>query len=150
VPTPSTDLRSSSLSFFLSFFLSSAFSFFHLFASTFPATKDHPMSDLVTIATALANALPAADALAADALAADALEVAQAYANGALGIGKGIAYGAAAAGASVGIAMVVAATLNGITRQPEQAGALRGVMFLGIGFIEALALIGFVLVFIIK
>lgn len=103
------------------------------------------MSDLVTIATALANALPAADALAAD-----ALKVAQAYANGALGISKGIAYGAAAAGASVGIAMVVAATLNGITRQPEQAGALRGVMFLGIGFIEALALIGFVLVFIIK
>ena len=45
---------------------------------------------------------------------------------------------------------MVAATLNGITRQPEQAGALRGLMFLGIGFIEALALIGFVLVFIIK
>lgn len=99
------------------------------------------MSDIVTIAHTLANALPAADAV---------IEAANATANGSLGIGKGIAYGAAAAGAGVGIGLVVAATLNGITRQPEQAGALRGLMFLGIGFIEALALIGFVLVFIIK
>ncbi|HEX3135867.1 MAG TPA: F0F1 ATP synthase subunit C [Planctomycetota bacterium] len=65
-------------------------------------------------------------------------------------MGKNIAYGAAAANAGINIGLVVAATLNGITRQPEQAGALRGLMFLGIGFIEALALIGFVLVFIIK
>lgn len=99
------------------------------------------MSDLVTIANAIVTALPAAD---------NAVQIAQVSANGALGIGKGIAYGAAAAGAGVGIGLVVAATLNGITRQPEQAGALRGLMFLGIGFIEALALIGFVLVFIIK
>jgi len=99
------------------------------------------MSDLVTIANAIVTALPAAEPM---------LEAAQATANGALGIGKGIAYGAAAAGAGIGIGLVVAATLNGITRQPEQAGALRGLMFLGIGFIEALALIGFVLVFIIK
>jgi F-type H+-transporting ATPase subunit c len=100
------------------------------------------MSDLVTIAQAIVTALPAADAT--------AIQVAETTAKGALGIGKGIAYGAAAAGAGVGIGLVVAATLNGITRQPEQAGALRGLMFLGIGFIEALALIGFVLVFIIK
>jgi F-type H+-transporting ATPase subunit c len=99
------------------------------------------MSDLVTIANAIVTAMPAADV---------ALQVAETTANGALGIGKGIAYGAAAAGAGIGIGLVVAATLNGITRQPEQAGALRGLMFLGIGFIEALALIGFVLVFIIK
>jgi F-type H+-transporting ATPase subunit c len=99
------------------------------------------MSDLVTIANAIVTALPAAEPI---------VEAATAAANGSLGIGKGIAYGAAAAGAGVGIGLVVAATLNGITRQPEQAGALRGLMFLGIGFIEALALIGFVLVFIIK
>jgi F-type H+-transporting ATPase subunit c len=99
------------------------------------------MSDLVTIAHTIANALPAAEVIA---------DAAATTANGYLGIGKGIAYGAAAAGAGVGIGLVVAATLNGITRQPEQAGALRGLMFLGIGFIEALALIGFVLVFIIK
>ena len=99
------------------------------------------MSDLVTIASTIINAIPAADSV---------IEVATITANGNLGIGKGLAYGAAAAGAGIGIGLVVAATLNGITRQPEQAGALRGLMFLGIGFIEALALIGFVLVFIIK
>jgi F-type H+-transporting ATPase subunit c len=99
------------------------------------------MSDLVTIASTIINALPAAEPM---------VDAALATANGSLGIGKGIAYGAAAAGAGIGIGLVVAATLNGITRQPEQAGALRGLMFLGIGFIEALALIGFVLVFIIK
>lgn len=99
------------------------------------------MSDLVTIASTIVNAIPAVN---------DVIEVATITANGNLGIGKGLAYGAAAAGAGIGIGLVVAATLNGITRQPEQAGALRGLMFLGIGFIEALALIGFVLVFIIK
>ncbi len=100
------------------------------------------MSDLVTIASTIISALPAAEAM--------DVAAATITANGYLGIGKGLAYGAAAAGAGIGIGLVVAATLNGITRQPEQAGALRGLMFLGIGFIEALALIGFVLVFIIK
>jgi F-type H+-transporting ATPase subunit c len=103
------------------------------------------MTDLATLAHTIVNALPAAQ----DAVD-TAVVVAQTTANGALGIGKGVAYGAAAGGAGVGIGLVVAATLNGIARQPEQAGALRGLMFLGIGFIEALALIGFVLVFIIK
>ena len=105
------------------------------------------MSDFVTIAHAVINTLPLA---VADPSMDPVVMAAQATANGALGIGKGIAYGAAAAGAAIGISLVVAATLNGIARQPEQAGALRGLMFLGIGFIEALALIGFVLVFIIK
>jgi F-type H+-transporting ATPase subunit c len=104
------------------------------------------MSDLFTIAQTITSALPALEAGAASA----ADTTAAITANGYLGIGKGIAYGAAAAGACIGISLVVAATLNGIARQPEQAGALRGLMFLGIGFIEALALIGFVLVFIIK
>jgi F-type H+-transporting ATPase subunit c len=94
------------------------------------------MTDLATIAQALTSTLPAADA------------VIQTVADF-KPIGKGIAYGAAAAGSGVGIGLVVAATLSGIARQPEQAGALRGLMFLGIGFIEALALIGFVLVFIL-
>jgi len=99
------------------------------------------MSDLVTIANAIVTALPAADV---------AIEAANASAHGAIGIGKGIAYGGAAAGAGIGISLVVAATISAIARQPEQAGALRGLMFLGIGFIEALALIGFVLVFIMN
>ncbi|GDY11586.1 hypothetical protein LBMAG53_04640 [Planctomycetota bacterium] len=94
------------------------------------------MTDLVFLAQNVLAALPAADA------AADAA--------GLSNIGKGIAYGAAASGAGIGIGLVIASTITGIARQPEQANTLRGLMFLGVGFIEALALIGFVLVFLIK
>jgi F-type H+-transporting ATPase subunit c len=37
-----------------------------------------------------------------------------------------------------------------MARQPEAAGMVRTTMFLGIAFTEALALIGFVLAFIVK
>ncbi len=98
------------------------------------------MSDLALLAQQILTAMPAAETVAA---AADA-------SAGLTNIGKGIAYGVAAGGAGLGIGTVVAATASGIARQPEQADTLRGLMFLGIGFIEALALIGFVLVFLIK
>ena len=39
--------------------------------------------------------------------------------------------------------------VEAMARQPEAAGMVRGTMFIGIGLIEALALIGFVLSFII-
>lgn len=67
-----------------------------------------------------------------------------------LPLGKGLAYGLAAAGASVGIALVFAAAIQGMARQPEQAGPLRTTAFIGMVFIEALALIGFVLTLIMK
>ncbi len=94
------------------------------------------MTDLVTIAQALTAAVPAADAVVTTA------------GTDLKPLAKGLAYGLAAAGAGLGIGLVVAATLSGIARQPEQAGALQGVMFLGVGFIEVLALIGLALVFI--
>ena len=103
------------------------------------------MSDLAIIAMNIANTLPAADA-AADA----ALESAKLTAQGMLTIGRGVAFGAAAGGAGVGIGLVVAATLAGIARQPEQGGALKTLMFIGIGFIEVFALIGFAYLFILK
>lgn len=65
-------------------------------------------------------------------------------------IGKGLAFGVAAGGAGIGIGLVFASAIQGIARQPEQAGVLRGLMFLGFALIEALALIGFVLAFIIS
>ena len=61
---------------------------------------------------------------------------------------KGLAYGIAAAGAGIGIGLVVSSTLSGIARQPEQTATLRTLMFIGVGFIEVLALIGLALVFI--
>ena len=47
-----------------------------------------------------------------------------------------IGYGLAAIGPGIGIGIIV-----GKARQPEMAGTLRTTMFLGIAFVEALALI---------
>jgi F-type H+-transporting ATPase subunit c len=102
------------------------------------------MSDLVTLANAIASALPGAEA---------ATEAAAAVAQSAIDLkplGKGLVYGLSALGCGVGIGLVAAAALSGAARQPEQKGALQIMMFLGIGFIEALALLGFVVVFLIK
>ena len=55
-----------------------------------------------------------------------------------------IGYGLAAIGPGIGIGMLVGKTVEGMARQPEMAGQLRTTMFLGIAFVEALALIGLV------
>ena len=67
--------------------------------------------------------------------------------NGLRAIGAGLAvlgYGLAAIGPGLGIGMVVGNAISAMARQPESAGMVRTTMFLGIAFIEALALIGFV------
>ncbi len=60
-----------------------------------------------------------------------------------------IGYGLAAIGPGIGIGIVVGNALTAMARQPEMAGTIRTTMFLGIAFTEALALIGFVLFFIV-
>ena len=64
-------------------------------------------------------------------------------------IGKGLVYGLAAVGASIGIGNIFANAIQAMARQPETAGTTRTTMFLGFALIEALALIGFVLTFIL-
>ncbi|MDQ3974724.1 MAG: ATP synthase F0 subunit C [Actinomycetota bacterium] len=63
-------------------------------------------------------------------------------------IGKGLVYGLAAIGPGIGIGYVVGKAIEAMARQPEAAGMVRATMFLGIAFVEALALFGFVLFFI--
>jgi F-type H+-transporting ATPase subunit c len=65
-------------------------------------------------------------------------------------IGKGLVYGLAAIGPGIGIGFLVGKSVEAMARQPEAAGMVRTTMFLGIAFVEALALFGFVLAFIIK
>ena len=63
---------------------------------------------------------------------------------------KGIAaltYGLGAIGPGIGIGIVVGNAITAMARQPEAAGMVRTTMFLGIAFVEALALIGFVVFF---
>ena len=61
-----------------------------------------------------------------------------------------IGYGLAAIGPGIGLGYIVGKTVEGIARQPEAAGNLRSLMFLGLAFVEALALLGFVLAFVIS
>ena len=55
-----------------------------------------------------------------------------------------VGYGLAAIGPGIGIGILVGKALEGIARHPEATGVLRTNMFLGIAFVEALALIGLV------
>jgi F-type H+-transporting ATPase subunit c len=101
------------------------------------------MSDLVLLAQAaqtIISSLPAAEASVVNAdVAANALAISA--------IGKGLAFGIAAGGAGIGIGMVFSSAIQGVARQPEQSGNLKSMMFLGFAVIEALALMGFGVVY---
>jgi F-type H+-transporting ATPase subunit c len=64
-------------------------------------------------------------------------------------LAHGLVYGLGAIGPGIGIGLVFSAAIEAIARQPEMAGQTRATMFIGFALIEALALIGFVLAFII-
>lgn len=63
-------------------------------------------------------------------------------------IGYGLLYGLATIGPGIGIGMLGGRTVESMARQPEMAGAVRVVFFIGAAFMEALALLGFVLAFV--
>ena len=60
-------------------------------------------------------------------------------------IAAGFAAGLAAFSASWGNSNVITKTVEGITRQPEVRPALQTTMFIGVGLIEALPLLTWVL-----
>jgi F-type H+-transporting ATPase subunit c len=66
---------------------------------------------------------------------------------GLIAIGKGIAYGFAAIGPGLGIGIIGGQAVQAMARQPEMAGQIQTTMFIAIAFTEALALLGFVLTF---
>ena len=59
-----------------------------------------------------------------------------------------VGYGIAAIGPGIGIGYLVGKSVESMARQPEAANLVRTTMFIGIAFVEALALFGFVLAFI--
>jgi F-type H+-transporting ATPase subunit c len=65
-------------------------------------------------------------------------------------IGQGLIYGLAAIGPGIGVGFLVGKSVEAIARQPEAAGPVRSTMFIGIAIVEALALFGFVLFFLVK
>jgi F-type H+-transporting ATPase subunit c len=58
-----------------------------------------------------------------------------------------IGYGLATLGPAIGLGMLIGKALESMARQPEAAATVRTNMFIGIGAVEALALLGFVLAF---
>lgn len=60
-------------------------------------------------------------------------------------IGAGLAAGLAALGASIGNGFLISKTIEGIARQPESKGSLQGLMFIGVGLVEALPLLAWVI-----
>ena len=64
-------------------------------------------------------------------------------------VAHGLVYGLGAIGPGIGIGLVFSSAIQAMARQPETAGTTRTTMFLGFALIEALALFGFVLAFIL-
>ena len=70
---------------------------------------------------------------------------APAFAGESAGPGAGIGMGLAVIGIGVGIGLIGYAALSGIARQPEQAGAIQGAMFILAGLVEGAGIIALVL-----
>jgi F-type H+-transporting ATPase subunit c len=64
-------------------------------------------------------------------------------------IGAGLAFGLGAIGPGIGLGYLIGKAIEAMARQPEAAGTVRTTMFLGIAFVEAIMLFGFVLSFIV-
>ncbi|MCQ4088121.1 MULTISPECIES: F0F1 ATP synthase subunit C [unclassified Saccharibacillus] len=63
-------------------------------------------------------------------------------------IAAAIAVGLGALGAGIGNGLIISKTVEGIARQPEAKSTLQTTMFIGVGLVEALPIIGVVLAFI--
>ena len=61
-----------------------------------------------------------------------------------------IGYGLATIGPGIGVAMVFAAVINGTARQPEARGAMMSTAWIGFAIVEALAIIGIALAFVLN
>ena len=65
-------------------------------------------------------------------------------------IAMAIAAGVGVLGPGIGIGMLVARALEAIGRNPEAAPKIQATMFIGVAFVEALAIFALVVAFVIK
>ena len=61
-----------------------------------------------------------------------------------------VGYALATIGPAFGVAMIFAAVINGTARNPEARGAMMGTAYIGFAVVEALAILGFVLAFVVR
>ncbi len=78
------------------------------------------------------------------------LQVAQINADALKAVAMAIAAGVGVFGPGVGIGMLVARALEAIGRNPEAAPKIQATMFIGVAFVEALAIFALVVAFVIK
>lgn len=64
-------------------------------------------------------------------------------------LGGGMSIGLAALGTGIGMGILVGKAVEGIARQPEAIDKIRTTMFIGIAFVEALALYALVITFLL-
>jgi F-type H+-transporting ATPase subunit c len=64
-------------------------------------------------------------------------------------LGQGLVYGLATLGPGIGLGILIGKAIESMARQPEAAGMVRTAMFIGIGVVEVLALLGFIAIFVI-
>jgi len=62
-------------------------------------------------------------------------------------LAMGLAFGLAAIGSGIGMGLIVGRTIEGTARQPEMQSSLMGIMFLGVGLVDALPIIAVVIGF---
>lgn len=62
-------------------------------------------------------------------------------------LAAGIVAGLGALGAGIGNGLLISKTVEGVARQPESKSTLQTLMFLGVGLIEVMPIIGVVLAF---
>lgn len=61
-----------------------------------------------------------------------------------------IGYALATLGPALGVAWIFASVINGTARQPEARGAMMSTAFIGFAVVEALAIIGIALAFVLN
>lgn len=79
-----------------------------------------------------------------------ALQLAQINADAIKAVAMALAAGVGVLGPGFGIGILVSRALEAIGRNPEAAGQVQATMFIGIAFVEALAIFALVVAFVIK
>ena len=79
-----------------------------------------------------------------------ALKIAELSNESMKALAMAIAAGVGVFGPGIGIGMLVAKALEGIGRNPEAAPKIQATMFIGVAFVEALAIFALVVAFVIK
>ncbi|OGG70337.1 ATP synthase F0 subunit C [Candidatus Kaiserbacteria bacterium RIFCSPLOWO2_02_FULL_45_11b] len=78
------------------------------------------------------------------------MQIAEVNADSMKAIAMAIAAGIGVFGPGIGIGILVSRALEAIGRNPEAAGKVQATMFIGIAFVEALAIFALVVAFVIK